>query len=279
VGSWGTAIFSDDFAADIRGDWRDAIIDGADPDEVTRGLIDRLAQDEGDQTETTLFWLALAAAQMETGRLDSAVRDRALAIIGAGGDLARWRAEDESLARQREKVLTRLGDRLRGPQPAPKRLRRTALPGVAFDVGDAIRLRAGDRMTNVIAIVVSHQEGYPRGTVNPVVAFVVWEEDRQPTAAELGRLPCIVTEMRYLLPDWPSRIRPRLIVVTTPTKKQRFGSHIGEIVARDTPQVGLRRPITDQRFYPRSYTTWEGVTQIIAGNKFRSDIELTTRRR
>jgi hypothetical protein len=37
VGSWGTGIFSDDLAADVRGDWCDAIIDGEDPAGLTVG--------------------------------------------------------------------------------------------------------------------------------------------------------------------------------------------------------------------------------------------------
>lgn len=277
VGSWGTAIFSDDFAADIRGDWREAIVDGEDPAEVTRRLVDRYGQDGRDPDERIVFWLALAAAQMETGRLDAAVRDRALALIDAGGDVARWREEGEALARQRERVLRRLAEQLRGPQPKPKRLRKTTPRAVRFAVGEAVHLRRSDGMTNFVAIVVAHADGYPRGTVDPVVELVIWEEDRSPTASELSQLPSVLTEIEYLRADWPSRIRPHLFVLLTPTKKQQFGAHIGEIVARGvyrTPPGDLVKGFNSGAF-AKTYTTWEGLIQIIETDKFQRDLELS----
>lgn len=277
MGSWGPALFSDDFAADIRGDWRDAILDGDDPLVVTRRLVARYGQEGGDREETIVFWLALAAAQMETGRLDPHVRDRALAIIDAGADVARWREEDEPLARQREKVLAHLAAKLRGPQPKPKRLRRTTPPDVSFDLGDAIRLRTDAGRTGVIAIVVSHHDRYRRGVELPVIEFVVWEEDRDPTAAELAQLPGVLTELKYLRPDCPSRIRAHLFVVVTPTKKQRFGPHIGEIIARGVARFRPRNPTANDPRIAVGYTSWEGLVQYVAGPALRRDLEVTRR--
>lgn len=278
MGSWGTAIFSEDFAADIRGEWRDAIIDGDDPDKVTARFISRWAQDDTESEQAVIFWLALAAAQMETGRLDPAVRDRALAIIDTGGDLARWREEAESLARHREKVLSRLAEKLRGPQPKPKVLRRATPLGVSFEVGDAVQLRSEDGATKVIAIVVSHHDGYPKGTVDPVVELVIWEEARSPTASELAKLPCVLTEIEQMRADWPGRVRPHLFILTTPMRKHRFGPHIGEVIARGVP----RAPAGDPRKGAiaggevlSSWTTWQGLIQITEGEKFARDVDLT----
>lgn len=39
MGTWGTAIFSDDLAADVRDDWREAILDGLDREEATQKLL------------------------------------------------------------------------------------------------------------------------------------------------------------------------------------------------------------------------------------------------
>jgi hypothetical protein len=125
LGAWGTAIFSDDTASDVREEWRDAILDGLSPEEATQRLLETFDDYLGDADTDTekLFWMALAAAQMETGRLLPEARDRALAIIDAGGDVDRWREDgDESLARQRARVLEHLaggslcegGGRLRG---------------------------------------------------------------------------------------------------------------------------------------------------------------------
>src|SRR4051812_18604342 len=115
MGAWDTAIFSDDVAADVREDWRDLILDGVDAAAASQKLIDDYAPARQDPDDAPVFWLALAAAQMETGRLQDDARDRALAVIDAGGDVQRWQQEDPALGRQREKVLTRLADKLRGP--------------------------------------------------------------------------------------------------------------------------------------------------------------------
>ncbi|HUY58616.1 MAG TPA: hypothetical protein VMV16_02800 [Solirubrobacteraceae bacterium] len=277
MGSWGTALFSDDLAADVRADWRDAIIDGEEPEDVTQRLIDRYIRGRSDSGDTLVFWLALAAAQLETGRLDADVRDRALTIIDSGGDVARWRETGESLGRQRQKVLDRLAQKLRGPQPKPKRLRRSTPLGVSFDVGDAVLLRSINATGDVIAVVVCHHPGYPRGVVNPVVELVTWEQDRTPTASELAQLPCVLTEVAERRPD-RAGVRPHMFVVTTATKKDRFGAHIGQVIARGVP----RRPAGDPGNGAAiggevltSWTTWPGLIHIIGWDRFRRDVELT----
>lgn len=274
MGTWGTGIFSDDLAADIRGDWRDAIIDGEDPAAVTRRLIELYRRDHEGQV---VFWLALAAAQMESGRLDRDVRDRALAVIDSGDDVARWRAQGEGFARQRQKVLTRLAKKLRAPQPKPKRLRRPAPAGLPFDVGDAVRLRGELGLTDVYAIVVTNQDGYPRGTVDPVVELVIWQRKRRPTSSELAQLPCVSTRVSQ---RGARGLRPRMFVLTSSSKKDRFGPHIGELIAHGVPRPPSGDPSDGAAVSGSvltSWTTWNGLTRIITWEDFQRDVELTRR--
>jgi hypothetical protein len=44
LGAWGTAIFSDDTASDVRDEWRDAILDGRSADDATQRLLERFAE-------------------------------------------------------------------------------------------------------------------------------------------------------------------------------------------------------------------------------------------
>src|SRR2546421_581667 len=143
LGAWGTAIFSDDTASDVRDEWREAILDGLSPEDATQRLLETFDDYLEEADTERLFWMALAAAQMETGRLLPDVCDRALAIIDGGGDVDRWREDgDESLARQRARVLERLAAKLRGPQPKPKRLRRPVALSVPLEVGDVVCVQA-----------------------------------------------------------------------------------------------------------------------------------------
>jgi hypothetical protein len=111
--------------------------------------------------------MALAASQMETGRLLPDVRDRALAIIDAGGDVELWRGlGDASLARRRAQVLERLAAKLRGPQPKPKRGRESLAPGEVY----------------------------------PIVAPLAWEGRRVP---KRGRISCLPFVPDPVSPDKP----------------------------------------------------------------------------
>src|SRR5688500_11461602 len=89
MGTWGTGIFADDVACDVRDQYLDAIAAGDRDDDVT----DRLVQEwtgtgVPDDDEAPVFWLALAATQWEYGRLRRDVKERALAVIAQGD--ARW---------------------------------------------------------------------------------------------------------------------------------------------------------------------------------------------
>src|SRR4051794_41959830 len=90
LGAWGTAIFSDDSASDVRDEWREAILDGLSPEDATQRLLETFDDYLEEADTEMLFWMALAAAQMETGRLLPDVCDRALAILDGGGDGDRW---------------------------------------------------------------------------------------------------------------------------------------------------------------------------------------------
>jgi hypothetical protein len=223
MGAWGTAIFSDDTALDIRDEWREAILDGLSAEEATARLLKSFDDYFGDDEETEkLFWMAFAAAQFETGRLLPEVRDRALAIIDGGGDVARWDEDgDEVSARQRERVLERLAAKLRGPQPKPKRLRRTPSLSIPFDVGDVVRVYEEDGANEALVVVVGHMNA---GGRDPVVAALDWEGGAVPAPDALSRLS--------VLPDPYAPDRKLLIWVTTLSKKDVFGAHVGEVVAK-----------------------------------------------
>jgi hypothetical protein len=150
MGAWGPGIFSNDTAAGARDEWREALIAGADPRAASERIVARFGRDED-----TDFWTGLAAAQHETGHLQDDVRERALAIIAAGGDLELWEDGDR---RGRERALERLAAKLRGPQPAPKKLRGPR-PGIdsGVEFGDVVRLWSSDRKRCALFAVVAVQ--------------------------------------------------------------------------------------------------------------------------
>ncbi len=232
-------------AADVRADWREGILDRIPAEELTAKLVSSHAAQADDPDEGLVFWLALAAAQYETGRLRPDVRDTALDILNRGGDVARWEEEDPDLAKQRQQVLERLRIKLAGPQPAPKRLKRPVPHGVAFDVGDAVLLRSpgGKR---AIVVVVGHSPGWPKGTENPVVELLLWEDTGElPTQEFMATAPPLYTDSEVPNPlrQGTTRIRPNLFSVSTAQRASAFNADIGEVIAMGIP----RPPAADYR--------------------------------
>ena len=95
MGAWGTAIFSDDTASDIRGDYRDLLGDGYSPAEATDQILSEWKDSLDDPEERSVVWLALAVTQWKLGRLEERVKGKALEIIDSGSDLDRWEGKDK----------------------------------------------------------------------------------------------------------------------------------------------------------------------------------------
>jgi hypothetical protein len=243
MGTWGPGIFSDDEAADARDDWREAVLGGADLEAATDRILKwcRNAQPGPDQDPYAAnVWIALAAAQFETGRLQDRVRDRALGFLANGGDLERW--EETSPARAR--VLDGWEQKLRGPQPAPKRIRRKRSFAVKFARGDVIRLRDPDSGTEGLVYVAALNED---GTI-PQVELLAWDGGDLPDAATIAALPGVPE------PDQPIYLRRPSVY--TWRREQAFGPHLGEVVAQ-----GVERPRLPKEMRGTG-TTWP---QLAAG--------------
>src|SRR5256885_9011700 len=103
MGAWGTALFSDDVACDVRDHYRQLLEDGVEDSAATRLTVEKFASYLEETDGVAL--IAFAVTQSKVGRLEPAVRDRALAIIDAGADLAVWERENPKLLSKRRAAL------------------------------------------------------------------------------------------------------------------------------------------------------------------------------
>jgi len=142
VGAWGTAIFSDDLAADIREDWRDYIGDGLSPEEATQQILADYDDAVQDQDESGVVWLALAVSQWRTGRIVQPVLARAIEVIDDGSDLGRWESDQQPKLREaRARVLAKTKAQLLSQPPGPKRIPRRRRSETPFGPGDVLSYR------------------------------------------------------------------------------------------------------------------------------------------
>src|SRR5215468_3821840 len=123
MGATGPALFSDDLACDVRDEYRAHIEDGLTAEQASADIITQYAAEASDPDLTVAFWVALAVTQSKLGRLQDSVRERAVQLIDAGGDVASWESENPTLAPERAAALARAREQLCGEQPRPRRLR------------------------------------------------------------------------------------------------------------------------------------------------------------
>ncbi|MEN3109701.1 hypothetical protein ACFONG_13840 [Uliginosibacterium paludis] len=122
MGTWGTGLYSDDTACDVRNDYIEQLKSGRSSEEATEAILARFADLIGDRQLECLVILPLADTQWQYGRLQPPIRDRALTLIRNGADLAHWAADAPSAVPARKQALKRLEARLHSTPPAPKPL-------------------------------------------------------------------------------------------------------------------------------------------------------------
>lgn len=139
MGAWGTAIFSDDLAADIRGEYNTLLAVGkeADAEELLLEYYSDML-DVGDDEEP-VFWFALSLAEWNKGRLSERVRKKALYYLEQGGDLKRWNTPDnQKNYHKRVEVLADLKQKLLGTQPPKKKIKKATVHHCPWKAGDLL---------------------------------------------------------------------------------------------------------------------------------------------
>lgn len=140
MGAWGPAIFSDDYACDIRDEYNALLMLGKTNEEATEKLIKSAysEMDSNDDYEAT-FWFALALTQWKKGRLLEPVKQKALELIDSGRDQQWWKeTADRKNYEKRLQVLERLKETLQSPMPPPKKIRKPTVVHSPWKVGDLL---------------------------------------------------------------------------------------------------------------------------------------------
>jgi hypothetical protein len=163
MGVWGTGLFSDDTALDVRDAYRTCLAEGMEGAEATEKILHEFRSSVDDPDDGPPLWLSLAATQWRYGRLEQRVRDRALAIIDNGSDAARF-SQQVRLQRARARVLEKLRERLVSPQRAPVKIRPEVPLECDWDAGEIVGFRrdSGEWVPLYVrSIVTKQRDRYP----------------------------------------------------------------------------------------------------------------------
>ena len=140
MGSWGTSIFANDTACDVRGMYEELLCYGHTPEDAEQQVLQELEMDIDDPENDPDAWLALAATEWRCGRkLSEDVRKVALTLIDQPASSELWETEKQKV--NRRKALDRLREQLNAPLPRPKRLKPLPVIHSPWNVGDVVALR------------------------------------------------------------------------------------------------------------------------------------------
>lgn len=173
MGAWGTAIFSDDAALDVRDSYIDLLGDGLSGPEATKKLLVEWATALEDPDEAPVFWLALASTQSKYGRLEPYVLDRALRTIDDGSDLARWDIGSKDYKKRRV-VLDRLRAQLTSSQPPARPVSKPFRDSNEWHVGDLIGYQLLSGRFAVLRVIGHHSD---KGGTSPICELLDWTGD------------------------------------------------------------------------------------------------------
>ncbi len=244
MGVIGPELFDDDTAADVRGTYRSYIEQGVDDKEALRRILERY-QKWFDREDGVGALVGFAVTQSELGRLDSAIRDQAIAAIDRGGDLQLWQRDSPQLLDKRRAVLSEARARLSAPQPPRAHLQPPSLQISDLVAGDVLALDAPSGLVifRVVRVkrVATHEV--------PVLEQLEYTGSDVPPLDLLERLP---------KRDFPSATfedlgRHHIMVKADPGQWKQLGFRkIGRIQGREADS-------RHQVAYPASWVTWSRI--------------------
>lgn len=144
MGAWGTALYSDDTACDIR-DTCNEVYALANPEEA-EGIIfqeyHEILESAIIDNDYATFWYALADWQWNHGVLSEKVKDRATELLRVYTGIDEW-ADDPIRMQKRRAVLDALYQKIIAPQP-PKKPPKLRLAKAKHQIGDVIIFQSCD---------------------------------------------------------------------------------------------------------------------------------------
>ena len=192
-----TDLYANDLAVEIKNYYIEKLQLGYDNQESLRLTLEQYegcfySKDE-DMTD---YWLVMADTQWVLGRLDDSVKNKAIDIIENDEDLIHY-AYDQCLYDGRKEVLRNLLERLKSPQPEPKKIKKLELYICPWKVNDAYALQMKGKdainagIENRWLIIIKIDEKYIKpGHIMPIVRLKLTKSEILPENLEaIDELP------------------------------------------------------------------------------------------
>lgn len=201
MGTWGTAISSNDTYADIYSEFFDLYNDGLDVAEISKKLISNNQETINDTEDSNNFWFALAKAKWECKQLDKELFDRISEIVEKGADLEVWRQldADEKDIKKRKVILDKFLTDLKTERPKAKPIKKKIIRKPLFEKGDCLTfvLENGNYCGAIVLEAIKDTEL----GIN-LIATIRLNQKRKPTIAEFENSEVLIIS----LPDGKEKV-------------------------------------------------------------------------
>ena len=192
MGAWGVNSYADDTTCDVRDAYGEAVRSGLSSQAVSAKVLDAYRATLDSHEVACLVYFALADTAWRHGRLTDDVRSKALALLGAGGDLAAWAEGSVTDLAGRKRALLQLQMRLQSPQPAAKVVKVSAPVGPVVrstaPVGSLFLLVLPSGDSAALVLVGYRDLGK---SIDPVFSVLCWRGAQ-------GELPCADAPVKTL---------------------------------------------------------------------------------
>lgn len=217
MGAWGTSLYANDFACDVRDDYIDKLRRGKSNEETTQEIIDGNLEIIGDTEEEAIFWFALADTQWNYGRLLSEVKKKALDFLERDEEIERWKNLEKKQLQEWMDVRKELKEKLYSPLPPQKKVSIYQLYKCKWQLGDVFAYQFHGEYSKekgvygkyILFRKVEEDVWWP-GHVVPAVHVYWWIGNEIPTLEVIKTMP--------LLPQkfWP------IAYVDNPQKEKEY---------------------------------------------------------
>lgn len=195
MGTWGTSLYSNDTACDVRGDYVDMLRRGKSSEEATQELVTKYCDIIGDVDEEPLFWFALADIQWNYGRLLPEVREKALYFLSFDNEIRRWQEFGQKQIISWRRTLNKLKEKLESPPPAEKKVAKYRLYQCKWQLGDVFAYQFSSSYSKdkgfygkyTVFRKTSEDTWWP-GHIVPVVQIYNWIDSYLPSIDTLSSL-------------------------------------------------------------------------------------------
>lgn len=205
MGTWGTSLYANDFACDVRDDYIDKLRRGKSTEEIMKEMMAGNLEIIGDTEEEPIFWFALADTQWNYGRLLPEVKEKALDFLERDEELGRWEGSEEKQLQKWLNVRKELKEKLLSPLPPQKKVSIYRLYKCKWQLGDVFAYQFHEEYSKekgvygkyILFRKVEEDVWWP-GHVVPSVSVYWWIGNEIPTLEVIKTMP--------LLPQkfWPS---------------------------------------------------------------------------